>query len=283
MGQRHQIYIRIVNPLKNKKLSGEIGNEKDKKEAELYFGKGKFSIIPFHHQWLYGTTAVGMLVKILKEAKRAKGDNHPFSPELSEVPYSEERNKLRGFGLIELIQAMLSITDLEVSLIGGRFKLEHLTYIGDEHFDYEKEKVDTRMVNHQHYCNMGDNNDGVMIVDIPSMKYCFMNIDKQEKRKDGRGRSNKLPQLKPVSAMDYQLAYYPVVEKELSKFYLEQNKTPQILKEHASMAKRLEKIVGKFDVLSLAEVQAIFPRTYKAFEKEKTEANAKKLVTGIKK
>lgn len=275
MGQRMQCYIRIANPLKTKELSGGIYDKKDIKEAELYFGKDKFSIIPFHHQWLYGITAVGMLVKILKEVKRAKGDSHPFSPTLSYIPYSKQFDK-KGFGLIELIQAMISVTDFETSLIGGRFGKENLTYIGDEHFDFEAKKVNRKWANHQKRCDMGDNNDGIMIIDVPSKKYCFMNIVKQYKGKDGRCCSYRLPQLKPVSAMDYHLAYYPLTEKELSEYYLEKDKTPQILKEHASMAKRLEKIVSKFDVLSLAEVTTMFPQTFIAFEKEKAEAKKKK-------
>jgi len=277
MGQRFQTFIRIKNPLKKKEISGAIYNtdEADKKEAELYFGKGKYSIIPFHHQWLYGTTAVGMLVAIMKQIHLAKGDRHPFSKDLTYIPYDTDhrRDKKRGYGLIEFIQQLISITDFEVSEIGGRFGVERLHYIGDEHYDYEtKEKRD---YSHQENCDYGDNNDGIMIIDVPSKKYCFMNISEQYRDCTSASR---LPQLEPVSALNYQKAYYPTTKLGLSLHTLKEDskiKIKETLIENREMAKALKLILEPFDILSLAEVKKIFPKTYKEFEKEKTKKLAK--------
>ena len=174
MGQRSQVFIIVNNPLKNCENSGDVYSEERNKEAKLYFGTGKKSVIPFHHQWLYGATFAAVLSKILKEAKTAKGDRHPFSPDFK---YFSDRNDIRkdaGYGFIEIIRNIISLPDAEVSEIAGRWKAENFVYIGDEHYDYDtKEKS---AFNHQKRCDVGDNNDGILIVDIPSKKYCFMNI-----------------------------------------------------------------------------------------------------------
>lgn len=266
MGQRHQIYIRIANPLKKEELRGAIhkANVKDNKEAELYFGKGKYSVIPFHHQWLYGATAVGMLVNIMKKVHEAKGDTHPFSPDLTQIPYADHRTeKQAGYGLIEFIKALISITDFEVSQISGRFGIERLTYIGDEHYDYETKKSDK--YSHQKSCDNGDNNDGIMIIDVPSKKYCFMNIYEQDKEYCSAGY---LPQLEPCHAMHYFEAYYPLVKRD--------DETKETLAENKEIAGELTEIVKDFDVLSLAEVKKMFPQTYRDFEKTKARKLAEK-------
>ena len=121
MGQRHQLFIRIENPLKKETLKGAITkSEKSRiKEAELYFGKGKYSIIPFHHQWLFGATAVSILMKILKETKIARGEHHPFSNDFSSIPYQQNYDKISGYGAIELIQALFMLTDFETFELTG--------------------------------------------------------------------------------------------------------------------------------------------------------------------
>lgn len=260
MGQRHQIYIRIENPLKKKELTGAVISEADKQEAELYFGKSKYSVIPFHHQWLFGTTAVGLLVSVMKRVYEAKGDSHPFSPDLSYIPYRKNYSSttLEGYGLVELIKGLISVTDFEVSEIGGRFGVESLTYIGDEHYNYETKKVSRKWANHQKSCDNGDNNDGIMIIDVPSKKYCFMNIYDQDKTYTS---ANSLPKLEPVSALDYQKAYYPTKKHS--------DVTAEEILNNKEMVKNLKPLVEKFEVLSLTEVKKMFPKTYREFKKEK--------------
>jgi len=274
MGQRAQIFIRIENPLKKEKLEGSLWNEDDRKEAKLYFGNKKYSVIPFHHQWLYGTTAIGMLVKIMKEVNLAKGQEHPFSPDLVNIPYTDNREKFRGYGVIEFVKAIISTTDFEVSEINGRFGVERVTYIGDEHYDYEKRKKNKGWTNHQEYCDCGDNNDGIMIIDVPSKKYCFMNISEQYKK--DCASSSCLPTLQPVNAHDYQVAYYPILKKRLTSYTIQDNcnndkeKIKELLTENREMAVAIYEITKEFGVLSLKEVTKMFPKTYKTFKQEQT-------------
>lgn len=269
MGQRHQIYIRIENPLKKVEEPFLFDSDGEKmKEAEILYGKGKYSVIPFHHQWLFGTSAVGMLVKIMTEVHKAKGTRHPFSPDLDNLPYetSFRSDNLAGFGLIEFIQALITITDFEVSEIGGRFGVERLIYIGDEHYDKETKKKSN--YSHQKSCDCGDNNDGVMIIDVPSKKYCFMNIFEQDTSRDCRASVYSLPQLTPVSALDYQKAYYPTTKRTISDYQVDRaGGIEEALKEHREMAEAIKEIVKDFDVLSLAEVKKMFPKTYKDHKK----------------
>jgi hypothetical protein len=289
MGQRHQIYIRIENPLK-KDVKGELWNDDDKKSAELYYGTGKYSIIPFHHQWLYGATAAGMLVNIMKDVHRSKGERHPFSPDFIQMPYYtnwNDREKKRGYGLIDFIQQMITITDFDVSEIAGRFGVERTHYIGDEHYDYEKEVVRGRWINHQKVCDHGDNNDGVMIIDVPSKKYCFMNIfEYNEEYKEG---IHSLPSLQPVSAVDYVRAYYPTTKATLGEYELKgrhngDKMSKDELKKHIQetleynreVVKGIQEIVKDFEVLSLKEVKSMFRRTYNLEKKRLARKEAEK-------
>jgi len=283
MGQRSQIYIRIENPLKKEKLGGAIYKDEYKKEAELYFGKGKYSIIPFHHQWLYGMTFVGVLVKIMKEANLAEGGNHPFSPDLTNIPYENwNSDKLKGYGLVEFIQALISIPDFEVSKIGGRFKVESFTYIGDEHYDYDTKKVNRKWANQQQICDGGDNNDGILIIDIPNKKYCFMNPSTHYSERGGR--ASNLKQLVPASVLEYQRAYYPTVRRMITDYEYksqcnsDEAQVQELLVENREMIQQIKEMTKDFAVLSLEEVKKIFPKTYKEFELEKARklAEAKK-------
>jgi hypothetical protein len=49
MGQRHQIFIKVNNPLKLKRV---YADDTDKKLARKMFGSGKHTILAIHHQWL---------------------------------------------------------------------------------------------------------------------------------------------------------------------------------------------------------------------------------------
>jgi len=274
MGQRAQIFIRIENPLKKEGTKGSL-NESELKETKVYFGNKKHSIIPFHHQWLYGITAAGMLVNIMQEVERAYGIHHPFSPDFSNFPYKKDYEKLNGYGGIELIKGLISFQrNLEIAEY-GRFGIEEMTYIGDEHYDYEKKKVNKGWSNMQEHCTHGDNNDGIMIIDVPSKSYCFMNIYDQYKRKES-SNSFCLPKMIPVSAEQYTEAYYPITKKNLCEYTLKENKgeLKEVIKEHKERVDLIKKLTKDFRVLSLKEVKKIFPKDFKELEKE--EAKKKK-------
>ena len=49
MGQRHQIYIRIPNPVKYKNVPSY--NKEGMKKLRQLFGNGKNTILALHHQW----------------------------------------------------------------------------------------------------------------------------------------------------------------------------------------------------------------------------------------
>jgi len=209
MGQRHQIYVIIANPLKKKDLSFEISNDKNRKEAELYFGTKNYSVLPFHNQWLYGATAVSLMSSIMSEVLRAKGISHPFSPDFTNLPYTEDFDKNSGYGTVKMVEKMVNYqSNLELAEIAGRFGFEKGFYIGDGLYNYKtkKGKLNTRKLMQYEFTN-GDNNDGVTIIDTIKQKYCFINIFGEQ---DVSHESiYALPPMEPVSWKEYLKAYYP--------------------------------------------------------------------------
>ena len=63
MGQRQQIFIKIANPVFNK--NARTYDKVEMKKMRKLFGRKKTTVIPLHHQWLYGRSSVAMLWNIL--------------------------------------------------------------------------------------------------------------------------------------------------------------------------------------------------------------------------
>lgn len=245
MGQRHQIYVIVKNPLKNDKIYGEIWNENDKKEAKLYFGSKNYSVLPFHNQWLYGATAVSLMASIMNEALRAKGVNHPFSPDFNNnMPYRTDlHNHKSGYGYVEMVGKIVNYqSNIELAEIAGRFGYEKGFYVGDEYFDYTKNSGIKRCHKDVQFdFTNGDNNDGVTIIDTINQKYCFINIFNEQDV--GREDVHELPPMQPVSWLDYLKAYYPD-NKEI----------------HEGFKKHLKHLENR--VLTKDELMKYFPNSY---------------------
>jgi hypothetical protein len=252
MGQRHQIYVIIKNPLKRETLGGDIWNEKDKKNAELYFGNKSYSVLPFHNQWLYGATAVSLMSSIMNEVLRAKGTLHPFSPDFNgTLPYKNNYDKYPGYGLIEMVENFINYqSNIELAEIAGRFGFEKGFYIGDESYDYEKKKGIMNCRKWQFDFTGGDNNDGITIIDTIKQKYCFINIFNEQDKSCNDVCA--LQPMKPVSWLEYLKAYYP-------------NKKDT----HKEFEKHLSYLNDK--VLTLKEVINYFPNSYVNYTHEKLE------------
>ena len=115
---------------------------------------------------------------------------------------------------------------------------------------------------------LGDNNDGITIIDTLTGKYCMMNIFTYPDDDDAIGESaSDLPELKPVSARLYMKAYYPETIDKLSE-YSKDGKTQDEL-EFKVLENKLENL--KIDkeikkqtqgVLILKEVKKMFPKVY---------------------
>lgn len=60
MGQRHQIFVKIANPAKH--LHAQPA---EKRELEKEFGTDEFTVLVWHHQWLFGRSALANALRLL--------------------------------------------------------------------------------------------------------------------------------------------------------------------------------------------------------------------------
>lgn len=191
MGQRHQLFLKVNNPVKNKR---NYSSDKDKKLMRKMFGSGKHTIIALHHQWLYGRSAVSVINHILNvtNPNTMNEYNNPFG----ESYMIESLEKY-----IDDIMMLLQVqTDPKFPRGVG---IERMTFLNSECID--EGKYDSRWDMRLDF-TMGDNNDGVSIIDTIERKYCLMNIFSQE---IGDTSVSNLPTMIPCSAEDYVNSYYP--------------------------------------------------------------------------
>ena len=76
MGQRFQIFITVVNPVK---LKRNYASKEDKAKARKIFGSGKYTMLAIHHQWLYGRSAIYNINHIFNITENMNEYNNPFS------------------------------------------------------------------------------------------------------------------------------------------------------------------------------------------------------------
>lgn len=201
MGQRHQIYVKFP---------------------------AKLGIAGFHHQWLYGMTAVNSLARVL-EFYRNQYENK-YGPFQINTGYGLKRQS-------QVIQAIYS-TDVKT----GYWHYVHS--FQDEQADYAERSPHHKYPSECEDPRLGDNNDGITIIDVSNgdFRYCFMNIAHLEGK-----AGDQVPKLVPISAREYLLAYYP-------KFLSDPN--PETLLSLCEIEQHAK-------LLTLSECKALFPEMYK--------------------
>lgn len=225
MGQRHQFFIKVVNPV------SRGGDEKIKKELRKIFGNGKTAIMAFHHQWLYGRAALVNVLSIFDKSHQDKiAYNNPFDTTCNiwDVEgYLKDLNTLlsvqthplfpRGTG-IELI-CFLNITDNEITK------------------DF----------------TLGDNNDGISVIDTINKTYCFANPYSQYDREDDSPSIRNFDTMVVKSAKEYVEVYYPSNDKNDK----ENNEILELFKPYKLMLqaefKRLSPESFKLDEIKVAQ------------------------------
>ena len=251
MGQRSQTFIRIKNPMKQSEYVDML-NDDEVKIGHKIFGKANTTILPFHHQWLYGMTFVGIAHRILREAtKNYSNPFHPFSSNYSKANYCSDyvdaerstytsNTKIRQ--TINLINHIIGFQgNKEIAEMTGRFGKERFLYIGDNHIKTNGTKYrGATPINKD--CTQGDNNDGILIIDTIEQKYAFVNIFTYDYGDDDLSDIYLLKPMQPYSAKEYVRAYYP-------------NDTEKVV-----FAKDLMKHYG---VLTIKELSKIFPKNFK--------------------
>jgi hypothetical protein len=231
MGQRHQIYVKFPG-------YGEKGK-----------AKPTDGIAGFHHQWLYGMTAVNSLARVLKFYINSTDEDKDmqYGPLHSNTAYGLKRHS-------EVIRALYSV-DVE----DGYWHFVH-SFL-EEQDDYADRAKDYKPPSEVLDPRNGDNNDGITIIDVShgDFRYCFMNIGHLE------GEVECKTSLKPMTAAEYLLHYYPkFMQKQGNKTHDDKSKRQTIDQEtFDSMIKTLALIDGNAKLLTLAECKALFPAMYK--------------------
>jgi hypothetical protein len=248
MGQRVQILVSIPNPVKHIIFS----NKAEKQKAIEMLGNGKTTILSFHNQWLFGRSSLQQCLALLEFANNfTKKDLLSPNGGLYNVPFS-----VTGFNTYNTIE---KITKAIAFIMNFRPKnTEWLAagigsswFVGSDEYDIELREDFTR----------GDNNYGVIIVDMINKKYCFTNpySKSREKKYDVRN----LPMCKPFDAHSYVKCYYGETVKTINPFYL-QNKTKEqqleLVKENQKINGELANQFKGFKVLTLEELDMMFPK-----------------------
>lgn len=169
MGQRHQIFV----VKKNNGYFNEDKTSKNYKNHVSKYGSKPTVIFPYHHQWLYGLTALNNCLNLLVTSQKINYDQY---------------NKY-GWVFDDLSKLYGNIQSLTKR--DGKINFENVLFEGDE-FPQMRFQYD-----------IGDNNDGITIVFPEEKKYCFMFINEPYEDEDDRK-----PYI-PLTAEQYLKCYYP--------------------------------------------------------------------------
>jgi len=238
MGQRHQFFLRVKNPLKL-----NIFSRDDNKRAKEIFGKNKYTILGFHHQWLYGRSAAVNIINML---------NYTDKDIMSEYhnPFGEQFHAY-DTSLDYYIKKLVAMVSLQTSPLHPRgIGYENVCFLNLEE-DWVLTEFDS-----------GDNNDGITIIDTITRKYCMMNIYEQDL---DEWKIYTLPEMKPVSAMDYMKAYYPETVETFRDDDLSEEKILECIEENIKDNLEIDTEIKRISrgVLTEKQISKIFPKYYK--------------------
>jgi len=224
-------------------------------------------MVGFHHQWLYGRSFVlvaSMLLNINKALSKRDSDTNPFVAKnwLVKNGYlprtCEHNNPITG---IRYLQDLISnLFDFELGNY-TRNGIEGYCLLNGE--DEDSSELITRFDN-------GDNNDGVLIFDFTTNKYCFVNVG-------GDSTVEKLKRDTPVDAHAYLKAYYPEDESECTldelEYARENNKTTNY-NTNIKVNKKFLKRFKEFEILNVEELIILFPEMEEDLSKANKICNA---------
>lgn len=219
MGQRHQIFIKTHNPVKTDKYM----SDEDKKKARKLFGNKKYTIIALHHGWLYGLSAVANIVNVMNATKDTEEVRNSVFTENPYMTYD-----LDGW------------IDKAKTLLEAQLNPKHPRGIGVEKMLLLNEESKEYMSD----CTIGDNNDGITIIDTINRTYCMMNIFTFEDEDGDTDGIYGLPSMKPVSAMEYAKAYYPD-------------------EDDADQVNNIVQDLDEYEVMTEKELAKLFPKNFK--------------------
>lgn len=254
MGQRHQIFVKIANPAKHV----WINSTKQKKELAKEFGTGEFTILAYHNQWLYGRSALQSCLNLLnfasqftREQKTTKEGHGAYNCPFAVNAYRGDWNDPKA--IVDAIAFIMNFRAVKTEWLDAG--IGSSWYLGKEDENIRENFT------------MGDNNDGIHIVDMVENKYCFMNIYEQE---TGRYDVNVLPEKTPCTAKEYVAAYYGETIETTNPYYFGDHDRTKVVMPIAEQQEIVNKQIGinnlasqgfvGFELLTIAEVQKMFKK-----------------------
>ena len=210
-------------------------SKEDNARAKKMFGSSKYTVLALHHQWLYGRSAV-VNVKNMLDITRPSDNvyKNPFAKDC--IVYN----------LDEWINQVMMMVQVQTNPLHPRgIGIENMLFLNGECID-EENKYNKAWDIRKDF-TIGDNNDGVTIIDTIKRKYCMMNIFTYDlDLEDGEEPEGiyALPSMTPCSALEYATAYYNG----------EDDFEDNIL---------VCDLLSETEILSLSEVKNLFPKSFK--------------------
>lgn len=242
MGQRHQIFINTLNGAKF--ITDEVRTKLSyNKKLKAEFGEKDTTVLAYHHQWLYGISAVIQALHLLEFNRDATPYVTPFKRDgikYGSIPDDVKEWVNSVTGLVSMF-----IHPLHRDLGTGRIGIERVHYLNSEQPDMRN--------NFDH----GDNNDGITIIDTVTGKYCFMVLSEYQCVNNGR----KPYQI--LSAVEYARDFYyptdPAFWSEYDKSRFPGKKMQAEIKRREKKFRKIEKAFRDFRLMTAEEIVDIWP------------------------
>lgn len=259
MGQRSQVFIHTITAPIMKIVEGQKLSDsqrwRDKmdeyvklktelnKFKELFGNRPETLRLGYHNQFMYGRSFVLTAIRLLEFNSLSNECGNPFNKEF------EGRNINIISDWMKFVDNLLNIScdPLSAYSRGGLDSFWNLNY-------RDEPEVNNTPLN-------GDNNDGILILDLVHNKYCFMNIG------EGDSTVKQLPALVPCTAKKYLEAYYPVEMTDNFKEDCEyhkhsEEKAAEILILNNKVNQLFLDRIDKFQVLTMEELGLIYPQVF---------------------
>lgn len=194
MGQRHQVY------LASKHIKHGVTNSNG------------YTILPFHCQWSYGTLPLRAAFRILNWQKKAYDINKIICVD-NRGGYFDWEN--------EEDKVVLKAKSI-ISLDPSDYSIHSYHDIRGDNDGHSRTDF-----------TIGDNNDGITIIDLDSMTYCFMFLSTSE---------HDYKVLQPITAREYLNVYYTQESEQWKQF-----KCDQLIKKF-----------NKFKLMPIEQVRELF-------------------------
>src|ERR1019366_7302078 len=178
MGQRTQQFFRLPNPIPAYRKSLDLKNmakwrnkidelantEASISKFEEIYGTRDHIIVAFHHQWLYGASMTISALQMLDfNASLINGKDYSN-------PFHKDYLNVFSISNINTPDALIAFLHNFISMFRDELFVEY-SRAGIESFHHlNPEEPEMR-----NSYDLGDNNDGIYIIDLETNKYCFVN------------------------------------------------------------------------------------------------------------